>query len=451
MAALGAVPSRVSLLFLSISLRPTTHDGRNDRHKQTKEKTMSSEGNIMISPLVTPKKNSVDPELHRTCQELGMSPPAKEGFHLALETIMHAIESDGFADELNDRKKRKALIYLYGRDYFGGKGELETRRKTEIAAMLASPDVIMARLHTVLQNTKDTDVAYLDEQFYGNWKTLVAEWAILDGSYTVFDEKVQEIVLRKQLSKKCFLHAPAVLGGYLVQHATESFQGMVDLTKFVRHYFCDESLSRLVAHDLGGDSMDVLRSLVGEAGFLIRRPRSATFVENIVSYLKLYGAALVRSFEIDDTMMAFRQPMLVSSDVIMARLHTVLQYTKDTDEQLYGNWKTLVAEWATQDEYERIPLFDNYVPGITRLHAMVLVGYRHDIGRGYNFLLQNWWPHMQFLEVTAEFLMASQAEVVFVDEPVRSFDPGHPISMHKVAETHVLEGHDCRGLGSEGA
>jgi hypothetical protein len=127
--------------------------------------------------------------------------------------------------------------------------------------------------------------------------------------------------------------------------------------------------------------MDVLRSLVGGARFSINSPRSATFVEDIVSNLKKYGPALVRSFEIDDTMIDFRQPILASSDVIMARLHTVLQYTKD--------WKTLVAEWAIldEDEYEFIPLFDNYVPGKSRLHAMVLVGYRHnDIGGGYNFL-----------------------------------------------------------------
>ena len=63
---------------------------------------------------------------------------------------------------------------------------------------------------------------------------------------------------------------------------------------------------------------------------------------------------------------------------------------------------------------------------------MVLVGYRvNDTYDGYNFLLQNWWPRMQFLEVTDEFLKASQVHVVYVTKLVRTFDPDYSrISMY---------------------
>jgi hypothetical protein len=366
----------------------------------------------MIKQLATPKKNSVDPELAAECIDLGMSPPAKEGYHHTLAKIMHEVENDGFTDEIDDRAKRKALIYLYGRDYFSGIS-FETRRRTEIAVILANP-AILARLQTVLQNAHDTDVALVDETFYGNWKVKATTlWAFLDGAYTVFDEDVKEIVLRKQLSKNCFLHAPAVLHGYLVQHATKAFHGMIDLTKFVRHYFCDESFSRLVVHDGGGCSEQMLRNLV-KVPFAKLPTGMPDFAKHTASSLQTYGPALVCGFVIDYSMASFRPT----------------------------------------DERDCIPFFDNYsvMPvGEQRLHAMVLVGYRHnDAGDGYNFLLQNWWPKMQFLEVTEEFLIASCAEVVFALMPVLTLGHDHPVSMCRVAESHVLEGHDCRPLGKEG-
>jgi hypothetical protein len=61
-----------------------------------------------------------------------------------------------------------------------------------------------------------------------------------------------------------------------------------------------------------------------------------------------------------------------------------------------------------------IPFLEDHVErSEEQLHAMVLVGHRdNEHGDGFNFSLQNWWPSMQFSEVSDKFLIASKAETV---------------------------------------
>jgi hypothetical protein len=44
---------------------------------------------------------------------------------------------------------------------------------------------------------------------------------------------------------------------------------------------------------------------------------------------------------------------------------------------------------------------------------MVLIGMRK-AGDEWRFLLQNWWPHLQLVEVSQEYFISSKAKVEFV-------------------------------------
>jgi hypothetical protein len=70
------------------------------------------------------------------------------------------------------------------------------------------------------------------------------------------------------------------------------------------------------------------------------------------------------------------------------------------------------------------------------LHAMVLVGYRDDekLKETY-FLVQNWWKDRYFIEVTASYLEAAQADVVFVREKFTNIPIHLPVINATYTET----------------
>ena len=63
-----------------------------------------------------------------------------------------------------------------------------------------------------------------------------------------------------------------------------------------------------MVHDDGGDSQEMLQSLVGHAPIAMLGSRHEDFIDDIISNLKTYGPGLVSSFAIDDSMSSFRQP-----------------------------------------------------------------------------------------------------------------------------------------------
>ena len=58
-------------------------------------------------------------------------------------------------------------------------------------------------------------------------------------------------------------------------------------------------------------------------------------------------------------------------------------------------------------------------------HAMVVVGHRTHAGR-HIFLLQNWWRNKQLIEVSAEYMAKSQAQVHFVTKKLEHIPKTFP-------------------------
>ena len=66
---------------------------------------------------------------------------------------------------------------------------------------------------------------------------------------------------------------------------------------------------------------------------------------------------------------------------------------------------------------------------------MVLIGTRRDSETGKQWcLLQNWWPSMQFVEVSEEYLKRCQAVVHFVTTPQTEISQLFPTSKWRIAE-----------------
>ena len=71
------------------------------------------------------------------------------------------------------------------------------------------------------------------------------------------------------------------------------------------------------------------------------------------------------------------------------------------------------AEATWDDEGKiTIPFFDKQeISDLAERHAMTLVGIRK-VDDKWRFLLQNWWPNLQLVEVSAQYLVRSRAELV---------------------------------------
>ena len=81
---------------------------------------------------------------------------------------------------------------------------------------------------------------------------------------------------------------------------------------------------------------------------------------------------------------------------------------------------------------------------------MVLIGTRRDSVTGKRWcLLQNWWPSMQFVEVSEEYLKRCQAVVYFVESAQNAIPAKIPTSKSLIAEfvdkpeVHLAERIEC--------
>ena len=162
----------------------------------------------------------------------------------------------------------------------------------------------------------------------------------------------------------CYMSAPIVLQHYLVAlHQPDV--GMIDMRTLVLQTFSAAELKQYLVEDDGGASEEVLRSIL-EEGSVVTLTQPGQYEAS----LRLYGSGLVTNFMVDDHAAESRS-------------------------------------------------FDGRPEGrIVGLHAMVLIGTRRDAGTAKLWLLlQNWWRHSQFVEVSEEYLSNCGAAVYFVETP----------------------------------
>jgi hypothetical protein len=377
--------------------------------------------------------------LTNICEDLKISTPKylneetrDRTEQMTLEAIEVKVALEDFGNMWLNRDHKAVLIFLYGRKFYDDQAP-EKRRNTirdiltcatatdrmlKIAAKDGDSDLLLEEEHGEQPVEEGQHVAPPVEGMpmrttiknpFNMWMSRVEDWASDDGAVTISSKFGVQLVLRRQLSSNCFIHAPGVLQGYLVQKGTKSFLGMIDLTKFIRDCAEDEFLASLVLTDDGGMSVGLLETLLhGTPCFLsfrLRDPETNQEKEDaskkICESFKNHGPALISECNLDQQFRDF--------------------------QQVVGNVNDPF------DLYE-IPSFDDYIPSSeSGKHAMVLVGYREN-GDGCTFLLQNWWRDMQFCEVSVDYLMKSKAKFTFCSTEQHYFGTGQQINHFKSAE-----------------
>jgi hypothetical protein len=332
---------------------------------------------------------------------------------MTLEAIEEKVALEDFGTKWLNEDHKAVLIFLYGRKFYDDQTP-QKRRNTirdiltcstatnlilKIAAKDGDTNLLLEEEHGeqpveegqhVAPPVEGMPMRTTSKNPYNLWMSRVEDWAGHDGAVTISSEFDVQLVLRRQLSANCFIHAPGVLQGYLVQKGTKCFLEMIDLSKFIRDCAEDDLLASLVLADNGGMSLYLLNTLLPDFPSLVsshlRDPKRASekgkkdALKNIIESFDSHGPALISECNLDQQFRDFHQ-------------------VEDNVDDPF-------------DLYE-IPSFDDYIPSPqSGTHAMVLVGYRGN-GGSYTFLLQNWWRDMQFCEVSFDYLMKSKAKVTF--------------------------------------
>ena len=204
---------------------------------------------------------------------------------------------------------------------------------------------------------------------------------------------------RSQPSGLSYMNAPLVLQHYLVSlHQPDV--GMIDMPNLIRHHFSAEQFHQHIFADQGGSSRAILQMILEPCSLRVEDFPADEYEED----LKRYGPGLVSHFRVYD------------------------DFLNDRKTSFDGAPQPI--EGKSLDDSD----------GFHGFHAMVLIGFRRDAQTGKRwFLLQNWWPHSQFVEVSEGYLKHCRPTVYFVKNPQTKIPSKFPRLSQWVAETEDID------------
>ena len=276
---------------------------------------------------------------------------------------------------------------------------------------IPSPDKVSAKLDAtgldkiehLMEGDKNifNDKNYFVEYFY-NFTTIIPAWGLATNHEINSPKKKRKLneevvnifwnqfspsqigrvmVIRKQNSGLCYLHAPVVYEHYLIAIATDcSNCGIINIGKYEDYLLTGDDLTNFLLQDKGGNSLETLDkicNLTEDDRDSIRIPDKnkhanyyAQVCEEILQNVSL-KPALVSTFKVYDD---FLETKKVSFS---------------------GKPKTSNTKHP-------------------QMHSMVLIGARKSITGEYFFLLQNWWEGRYFIEVSGEYMYYCDPKITFV-------------------------------------
>ena len=195
------------------------------------------------------------------------------------------------------------------------------------------------------------------------------------------------VVQRWQRSGLCYIHAAEVVQYYLVA-LHDKRAGMIDMAKMIRQTFHPKDLETHIFSDQGGSSYNMLKRILMPNSII-----SATHLSLAGSHLKEFGPLLISLFEVHEDFSDKNQ----------------LSFDGKPEGKFIGH------------------------------HAMTIIGHRKDDEGKEWFLVQNWWPQMQFIEVSAEYLEACGATLYYVKTPQTEIPKAFPVQHHMFAENENVD------------
>jgi hypothetical protein len=401
------------------------------------------------------------------------SPPQGENAQ-SLQAAKQLIKKDGFRKRLKKKQmsKTKILAFLYGRGFHVN--STTAKRKRKIKIILEQPKAV-ERMLRVLEAEGDRDVTSDNESLYVKECRTLKHYFEQDGSFGFLPNQNEkaEYFFRIQKQGNCFLLAPCVMMAYLFQKKGIRDCAPVDVTKLVRRTFTDEELYAYVVTDEGGDTNSILGSIVeslinckpaiNTVGYYMVQKK--TF--DLKTLMAECGPGLVTGFSVHKHF-EFDCPPETKEKIGYVRFrgkhHSQGQFQESEceDERVKAAIEVTLERYKSSLGCKReLPnprsLYENKDTSGSALasrgggakkeesHAMILIGGRRDKHGKLWLLLQNWWPDMQLVEVSAEYFATCKASLSFVDENVK-FDDDAVENLEKCYVMNRSLVADCNNL-----
>ncbi|GKY98715.1 hypothetical protein MPSEU_000827800 [Mayamaea pseudoterrestris] len=282
-------------------------------------------------------------------------------------------------------RRKRILVFLYGRRFFEND---KNQRMASIAMLLDKSKQSGERLtvnHLIFTGCQDD---YQQTIQMKCWIDHAQNYGKSDEHcVNIFHDSTIRIVRGIERFACAYLHACAVVQCYKVQQSRpDRLCRMVDLAQYIRQHFDSEEL-----HDL------ILESKINRCHLerLLADPKVVTYTlidmkptsnkdhYDVREQLKTHGPGLISHLVMDKRMNEYKQPLLGS---------------------LTG-------------DYELPSFIDlNSVPAKGRRVWMVLVAMRKCEDE-WRVLCQYWTDKMQFVELSFEYLRASDVLITFIEKP----------------------------------
>jgi hypothetical protein len=246
-----------------------------------------------------------------------------------------------------------------------------------------------ARLSQILQygdSTSNLLPEYV--QTYEQFLELVPAWKVTSDKVFVFHrEKEIKLKQRSQKSGLSYIHAALVLQYYMVAQNRED-AGMIDMIRMIRTCWSGVKLDKYIFNDVGDLSHQILKTLLQpETAPLTPHGISQENESAFMTAMQTYGPALVSVFAVHDDFC------------------------------------------GDQASYDGMPS-----GALLGYHSMIIIGYRRDDRNNLWFLVQNWWHHKQFIEISQDYMLNCECVVYFVRTPQIDIPSVFPIHNHHFAE-----------------
>lgn len=338
--------------------------------------------------------------LKNRCEILRISPPKSEGGDIAeMKDIKNRVQVDGFdvVALMKNEDSEKILLFLYGRDFFRRDSE---KRILNVIAMLEEAEGecprkrVLQLINLLGDQHEESQLAcpQAKSPFWSGTATNYGNEENADGNQTgcnIFTEKGSHWIQRVQRAGNCFLHAPIVVLSYSLFHSGATQVQAVDICKYARNVLNSDELAQFLVRNDGGSSILVLKNILEKKTTITHSSEDIFDAKDssdgrasceLEIDFKVYGAGLVHHFRLGQVFCQYQQPDIAKPE---------------------------------------LPSFEGVVdPGKDeKYHAMVLVGMRKGSDGRWWLLLQNWWPHMQLVEVSQEYFLSCKAEISFVKHP----------------------------------
>ena len=226
------------------------------------------------------------------------------------------------------------------------------------------------------------------------------------------------LVIRKQSSGVCYLHASIVLEHYLIALGTNGRnRGMIDIGSYIATTLGATDLEGFL---FSGHSGNAQRTLIRLCGLSEDDHSPVTLPDphRLKAAFDLMCADIYNNVRY--------KPYLVSNFKVYNHFMAEGQYSYS------------MADISTAEERQ------THSTTALSAHSMLLIGARKDAHGQYYFLLQNWWDSKYFIEVTAEYLYYCRANMMYVTKDINSrrADLSVYTYVSPYAETTVDDGGD---------